>query len=67
MQGTVVKVAVAEGDVVEAGQLIVVVEAMKMEQALNAHKAGTVRGLTAVAGAVVGSGEGICDIVDPEP
>ena len=47
MQGTIVKVAVADGDQVEAGDLVVVLEAMKMEQPINAHQAGTVTGLTA--------------------
>ena len=64
MQGTIVKVAVADGDTVEAGQTIVVLEAMKMEQPLNAHKAGTVTGLAAEVGAVVTSGTVICDIKD---
>ena len=64
MQGTIVKVAVAEGDVVEAGQLMVVLEAMKMEQPLNAHKAGTVTSLSAEVGAVVTSGSAICEIKD---
>jgi acetyl-CoA/propionyl-CoA carboxylase biotin carboxyl carrier protein len=64
MQGTIVKVAVADGDVVEAGQTIVVLEAMKMEQPLNAHKAGTVTGLKAEIGAVVTSGSAICEIKD---
>ena len=64
MQGTIVKVAVAEGDVVEAGQMIVVLEAMKMEQPLNAHKAGTVTSLNAEVGAVVTSGMTICEIKD---
>jgi acetyl-CoA/propionyl-CoA carboxylase biotin carboxyl carrier protein len=64
MQGTIVKVAVAEGDAVEAGQLIVVLEAMKMEQPLNAHKAGTITSLSAEVGAVVTSGSSICDIKD---
>jgi acetyl-CoA/propionyl-CoA carboxylase biotin carboxyl carrier protein len=64
MQGTIVKVAVADGDTVADGDLIVVLEAMKMEQPLNAHKAGTVTGLTAEAGAVVTSGSVICDIKD---
>jgi acetyl-CoA/propionyl-CoA carboxylase biotin carboxyl carrier protein len=62
MQGTIVKVAVSEGDVVAAGDLIVVLEAMKMEQPLNAHKAGTITGLNAEVGAVVTSGAAICDI-----
>ncbi|MGY3338423.1 acetyl-CoA/propionyl-CoA carboxylase biotin carboxyl carrier protein [Streptomyces filamentosus] len=62
MQGTIVKVAVEEGQQVEEGDLIVVLEAMKMEQPLNAHKSGTVTGLTAEVGASVTSGAGICDI-----
>jgi acetyl-CoA/propionyl-CoA carboxylase biotin carboxyl carrier protein len=62
MQGTIVKVAVAEGDTVEAGDLVVVLEAMKMEQPLNAHKAGTVTKLAATVGEVVTSGAVICDI-----
>ncbi|HEX8001654.1 MAG TPA: biotin carboxylase N-terminal domain-containing protein [Mycobacteriales bacterium] len=62
MQGTIVKVAVAEGDTVAAGDLVVVLEAMKMEQPLNAHKAGTVTKLTAAVGEVVTSGAVICEI-----
>ena len=64
MQGTIVKVAAAEGDVVEAGQTIVVLEAMKMEQPLTAHKAGTITSLSAEVGAVVTSGSVICEIKD---
>jgi acetyl-CoA/propionyl-CoA carboxylase biotin carboxyl carrier protein len=64
MQGTIVKVAVSDGDTVEAGQTVVVLEAMKMEQPINAHKAGTVSGLSAEVGAVVTSGTVICDIND---
>jgi len=64
MQGTIVKVAVTEGDVVAAGDLVVVLEAMKMEQPLNAHKAGTITSLSAEVGAVVTSGAAICDIKD---
>jgi acetyl-CoA/propionyl-CoA carboxylase biotin carboxyl carrier protein len=64
MQGTIVKVAVSDGDVVEAGQTIVVLEAMKMEQPLNAHKAGTVTNLKAEVGAVVTSGSVICELKD---
>jgi len=64
MQGTIVKLGVSDGDTVEAGQLIVVLEAMKMEQPLNAHKAGTVTGLTAEVGAPVSSGAVICEIAD---
>jgi acetyl-CoA/propionyl-CoA carboxylase biotin carboxyl carrier protein len=64
MQGTIVKVAVNEGDVVAAGDLVVVLEAMKMEQPLNAHKAGTITAMNAEVGAVVTSGAVICDIKD---
>ncbi|HVT22006.1 MAG TPA: biotin carboxylase N-terminal domain-containing protein [Mycobacteriales bacterium] len=62
MQGTIVKVAVADGDAVESGDLVVVLEAMKMEQPINAHQAGTVTGLTAGVGDVVSSGTVICEI-----
>ncbi len=64
MQGTIVKVAVAEGDSVAAGDLVVVLEAMKMEQPLLAHRAGTVTGLVAEVGATVTSGSTLCEIVD---
>ncbi|MFJ4903878.1 acetyl-CoA carboxylase biotin carboxyl carrier protein subunit, partial [Streptomyces sp. NPDC088727] len=64
MQGTVVKVAVEEGQQVEHGDLIVVLEAMKMEQPLNAHRSGTVRGLTAEVGCSLSSGAVICEIKD---
>ncbi|CAM5402720.1 acetyl-/propionyl-CoA carboxylase subunit alpha [Streptomyces tanashiensis] len=64
MQGTIVKVAVEEGQEVKEGDLIVVLEAMKMEQPLNAHRSGTVKGLTAEVGASVTSGATICDIKD---
>ncbi|MDQ3465172.1 MAG: ATP-grasp domain-containing protein [Actinomycetota bacterium] len=62
MQGTIVKIAVEDGATVAAGDLIVVLEAMKMEQPLNAHKDGTVSGLAAAVGAVVTSGSVICEI-----
>jgi acetyl-CoA/propionyl-CoA carboxylase biotin carboxyl carrier protein len=64
MQGTIVKVAVEEGGTVEAGDLVVVLEAMKMEQPLTAHKSGTVTHLTAEVGAAVQSGATLCEIVD---
>ena len=64
MQGTIVKLAVAEGETVQAGDLVVVLEAMKMEQPLNAHKAGTVTNLSADVGATVSAGSAICDITD---
>ena len=62
MQGTVVKIAVSEGQTVEAGELIVVVEAMKMEQPLTAHKAGVVTALNATVGATLATGDVICEI-----
>ncbi|MGA4543314.1 acetyl/propionyl/methylcrotonyl-CoA carboxylase subunit alpha [Uniformispora flossi] len=64
MQGTIVKVAVEEGQEVAEGDLIVVLEAMKMEQPLNAHRAGTVKGLAAEVGATVTSGAVLCEIKD---
>ena len=66
MQGTIVKVAVEEGQQVETGDLVVVLEAMKMEQPLNAHKAGTVTGLKATVGATVTNGAVIGDIKDAD-
>jgi len=62
MQGTIVKVAVADGDLVAVGDLIVVLEAMKMEQPLVAHKSGVVSGLTAAAGQVISGGDVVCEI-----
>ncbi|MFG1906335.1 acetyl/propionyl/methylcrotonyl-CoA carboxylase subunit alpha [Kribbella sp. NPDC048928] len=64
MQGTIVKIAVEEGATVTEGDLIVVLEAMKMEQPLNAHKSGTITGLTAEVGATVSAGAPICEIKD---
>jgi len=64
MQGTIVKVAVAEGDPVQAGDLIVVLEAMKMENPVTAHKAGTVTGLAAEPGATVTQGMVLCELQD---
>jgi acetyl-CoA/propionyl-CoA carboxylase biotin carboxyl carrier protein len=64
MQGTIVKVAVEEGAEVAEGDVIVVLEAMKMEQPLKAHKAGTVTGLKAEVGSGVSNGEVICEIKD---
>ncbi|HEX6076674.1 MAG TPA: biotin carboxylase N-terminal domain-containing protein [Micromonosporaceae bacterium] len=62
MQGTIVKIAVADGQQVAEGELVVVLEAMKMEQPLTAHKAGTIAGLAASVGDVVSSGATICEI-----
>jgi acetyl-CoA/propionyl-CoA carboxylase biotin carboxyl carrier protein len=64
MQGTVVKIAVEEGQLVEAGELIMVLEAMKMEQPLNAHRSGVISNLNAVIGETVSSGSTLCDIID---
>ena len=64
MQGTVVKIAVEEGQRVEAGDLIIVLEAMKMEQPLNAHKSGVIKNLKAVVGETVSSGTILCDIIE---
>ncbi|KRE93025.1 acetyl-/propionyl-CoA carboxylase subunit alpha [Nocardioides sp. Soil774] len=64
MQGTIVKVVVDEGQEVAEGDTIVVMEAMKMEQPLKAHRAGTVTGLQAEVGATVTNGAVICEIKD---
>jgi acetyl-CoA/propionyl-CoA carboxylase biotin carboxyl carrier protein len=64
MQGTIVKIAVKEGQLVEVGELVVVLEAMKMEQPINAHKAGTITGLTASVGETVTNGAVIAEIKD---
>ena len=62
MQGTVVKIAVSNGTEVSEGDLIAVLEAMKMEQPLLAHKSGTIHGLTLEVGANISSGATICEI-----
>ncbi|MRJ75011.1 ATP-grasp domain-containing protein [Aeromicrobium sp. SMF47] len=64
MQGTVVKVAVEEGQEVAVGDQVIVVEAMKMEQPINAHKAGIITGLTVTVGGPIGSGEVVAEIKD---
>jgi acetyl-CoA/propionyl-CoA carboxylase, biotin carboxylase, biotin carboxyl carrier protein len=64
MQGTVIKVAVSDGDTVSAGDLIVVLEAMKMENPVTAHKDGTVTSLAAEPGSSVGQGTVLCEIKD---
>jgi len=64
MQGTIVKIALEEGAMVSAGDLVVVLEAMKMEQPITAHKSGTVTGLTAQVGQTVTSGAVLCEIKD---
>jgi acetyl-CoA/propionyl-CoA carboxylase biotin carboxyl carrier protein len=64
MQGTIVKIAVADGQQVEAGELVVVLEAMKMENPVTAHKAGTVNGLAVAAGDAVTQGTVLLEIKD---
>jgi acetyl-CoA/propionyl-CoA carboxylase biotin carboxyl carrier protein len=64
MQGTIVKIAVADGQRVSAGEVIVVLEAMKMEQPLTAHKDGTVTGLSVTVGQSVTAGASICELKD---
>jgi acetyl-CoA/propionyl-CoA carboxylase, biotin carboxylase, biotin carboxyl carrier protein len=64
MQGTIVKIVAADGQQVAAGDTIVVLEAMKMEQPLTAHKAGTVSGLAVEVGQTVSAGAVICELGD---
>lgn len=64
MQGTIVKIAVEEGATVAEGDLVVVLEAMKMEQPINAHKSGVVTGLAAAVGETVTSGAVLAEIKD---
>ena len=64
MQGTVLAVEVAEGDEVEAGQVICIVEAMKMENEITAHRAGVVTELSVEPGQAVGNGQVVCVVVD---
>jgi acetyl-CoA/propionyl-CoA carboxylase biotin carboxyl carrier protein len=64
MQGTVVKIAVEQGQSVEKGDLVIVLEAMKMEQPLMAHRSGVISNLSAVIGETVTSGTVLCDIIE---
>jgi acetyl-CoA/propionyl-CoA carboxylase biotin carboxyl carrier protein len=66
MQGTVLAVEVAEGDEVSAGQVICIVEAMKMENELTAHREGTVTELSVEPGQAVTIGQVICVISEPQ-
>lgn len=66
MQGTVIKVDVAEGDQVTEGDTILVLEAMKMENAVKAHKSGVITSLTISAGDGVTKNQALLDIADPE-
>jgi acetyl-CoA/propionyl-CoA carboxylase biotin carboxyl carrier protein len=62
MQGTIVKIAVEDGQQVAAGDLVVVLEAMKMENPVTAHQDGTITGLSAKAGETVTQGTVLCEI-----
>jgi acetyl-CoA/propionyl-CoA carboxylase biotin carboxyl carrier protein len=62
MQGTIVKVAVSDGQHVDTGDLVVVLEAMKMEQPLLAHRSGTITDLRAQTGQSIAGGETVCEI-----
>jgi acetyl-CoA/propionyl-CoA carboxylase biotin carboxyl carrier protein len=64
MQGTIVKIVAGEGQRVSAGDPIVILEAMKMEQPLTAHKDGTVTGLAVKVGQTVAAGEALCRLKD---
>jgi len=64
MQSTVVKIAVTEGARVSEGELLVVLEAMKMEQPMTAHKSGTVRNIGVQAGTTISAGTRLLDIED---
>jgi acetyl-CoA/propionyl-CoA carboxylase biotin carboxyl carrier protein len=64
MQSTVVKIAVAVGDKIQEGELAVVLEAMKMEQPMNAHKSGTVKSIGAAVGETVPAGTVLLEIED---
>ena len=62
MQGTIVQVAVTEGQHVRQGDLVVVLEAMKMEQPLLAHRAGVVARLDVAVGQTLSTGALICEV-----
>ena len=64
MQGTVLTVEVSEGDAVEVGQVVAVVEAMKMENEITAHRAGTVTAVAVAPGEPISAGQSICVISD---
>ncbi len=66
MQGTILKIAVEPGAQVEAGALVAIVEAMKMENEITAHKSGTVAELPIAVGASVAQGDTLAVIKSPE-
>jgi acetyl-CoA/propionyl-CoA carboxylase biotin carboxyl carrier protein len=63
MQGTVLEVRVSDGEEVRAGQVLCIVEAMKMENEIGAHRDGVVNGLSVAAGQPVKTGQVICEVV----
>jgi acetyl-CoA/propionyl-CoA carboxylase biotin carboxyl carrier protein len=65
MQGTVLAVKVAEGDEVEPGQVLCIVEAMKMENEITAHRAGVVTELSVEPGQAVSNGQIVCVVAEP--
>jgi acetyl-CoA/propionyl-CoA carboxylase biotin carboxyl carrier protein len=64
MQATIVKLAVKEGDFVQEGDLVLVLEAMKMEQPITAHRAGKVSGIWVAVGDTISSGTKLLEITD---
>jgi acetyl-CoA/propionyl-CoA carboxylase, biotin carboxylase, biotin carboxyl carrier protein len=66
MQGTVLAVKVAEGQEVQPGEVICIVEAMKMENEITAHRAGVVTDLSVEAGQAVSHGQVVCVVVEPD-
>jgi len=64
MQATVVKINVSEGDLVQEGDLVLVLEAMKMEQPITAHRAGVISGIGVSVGDTISSGTKLLEIAD---
>jgi acetyl-CoA/propionyl-CoA carboxylase biotin carboxyl carrier protein len=66
MQGTVLAVEVEEGEEVRAGQVICIVEAMKMENEITAHRDGTITELAVIPGQAVTTGQVICVVAQDD-